>query len=154
MIALALAALAVALPQRAVVVPGHSFAGLRLGATGPQISAAWGSRHGVCRDCPRPTWFFTYRRFQPQGAAVSFRLGGAESFYTLRAPAGWHTNRGLTVGDPEARVTALYGQLPRAECGTYAALALIRGRTETQFYVYRGKIWGFGLSSSGAPRCH
>jgi hypothetical protein len=150
----ALAALALSLPQHGLVVPGQSFAGLRLGATGIQVQAAWGRRYGVCRDCPRPTWFFTYRPFRPQGAAISFRAGGAEGFYTLRAPAGWHTNRGLTVGDPEARITALYGSLPRAECGTYSALVLMQGRRETQFYVYAGKVWGFGLSSSGAPRCH
>jgi hypothetical protein len=150
----ALAVLALALPQHAVVVPGRSFAGLQLGATGMQVRSAWGARYGVCRGCPQPTWFFTYRPFQPQGAAVSFRSGGAASFYTLRAPAGWHTDRGLTVGDPEAKVTALYGALPRAECGTYSALALRRRRAETQFYVYAGKVWGFELSSAAAPRCH
>jgi hypothetical protein len=154
MLATMLAALALALPQHGVVMPGRSFAGLRLGATGARVAAVWGPRHGVCRACARPTWFFTYRRFRPQGAAVSFRAGRAESFYTLRAPVGWHTDRGLEVGDPEAKVTTVYGTLPRAECGTYSALVRIRGRTETQFYVYAGKVWGFGLSSVGAPRCH
>jgi hypothetical protein len=154
MIATVLTALALALPQHGAVVPGRSFAGLRLGATGPQVTAAWGKRYGVCRDCPSPTWFFTYKPFRPQGAGVSFRAGHAEAYYTLRAPAGWHTDRGLKVGDSEARITALYGALPRAECGTYSALALIRKRSETQFYVYAGKVWGFGLSSAGAPRCH
>jgi hypothetical protein len=154
MLATVLAAIVLGLPQHATVVPGRSFAGLQLGATGTQVTAAWGSRYGVCRGCPRPTWFFTYARFTPEGAAVSFRAGAAESFYTLRAPPGWHTNRGLRIGDPEARVTALYGVLARAECGTYSALVLRRGAGETQFYVYAGKVWGFGLSSAGAPRCH
>jgi hypothetical protein len=154
MLATVLLAFALALPPHATVVPGRSFAGLRIGATGPQVTAAWGARYGVCRGCPRPTWFFTYQRFAPQGAAVSFRAGAAESFYTLRAPSGWHTNRGLRIGDAEGSVTALYGVLPRAECGTYSALVLLRRRVETQFYVYAGKVWGFGLSSAGAPRCH
>jgi hypothetical protein len=154
MIATVLAAIALGLPQHGVVVPGRSFAGLHLGATGRQITAAWGRRHGVCRDCPRPTWFFAYRPFRPQGAAVWFRAGRAEGFYTLRAPRGWRTDRGLTVGDPEEKVTALYGLLPRTECGTYSALVLMRSRTETQLYVYGGKVWGFGLSSAGALRCH
>ena len=149
-----LVALALGLPAQATVVPGQSFAGLRPGATGAQVTGAWGARHGVCRGCPRPTWFFTYAPFQPQGAAVSFRAGAAESFYTLRAPDGWHTNRGLTIGDPEAKVRAIYGPLPRAECGTYSAFVLRRGRVETQFYVYGRRVWGFGLSSAGAPRCH
>ena len=52
---------------------------------------------------PQPTWFFTYRRFRPQGAAVGFEAGAPRLYYTLRAPAGWHTNRGLKIGDPEAR---------------------------------------------------
>jgi len=154
MLAAAFLAVALALPAHATIVPGRSFAGLRLGATGVQVRAAWGTRYGVCRGCPRPTWLFTYRRFQPQGAAVSFHAGAAESFYTLRAPAGWHTDRGLRIGDPEAKVTALYGTLPRAECGTYSALVLRRGTDETQFYVYAGRVWGFGLSSAGALRCH
>ena len=75
MIAATLAALLLGLPQHAVVVPGKSFAGLKLGATGQQIKAAWGPRYGVCRGCLRPTWFFTYKPFEPQGAAVSFRRG-------------------------------------------------------------------------------
>ena len=154
MIAATLAALLLGLPQHAVVVPGKSFAGLKLGANGQQIRAAWGPRYGVCRGCLRPTWYFTYKPFEPQGAAVSFRAGGAESFYTLRAPAGWRTDRGLRIGDPEARITTLYGVLPRLECGTYSALVLIRASSETAFYVYDGKVWGFGLSSAGAPRCH
>ena len=152
--AVLLAAALLALPPHATVVPGRSFAGLRLGATGMEVKADWGTRYGVCRGCPRPTWFFVYRPFQPQGAAVSFRAGAAESFYTLRAPPGWHTDRGLRIGDPEGRVTVLYGVLPRAECGTYSALVLRRGTVDTEFYVYAGKVWGFGLSSAGALRCH
>jgi hypothetical protein len=49
-IAAALTALALALPQHAVVVPGKTFAGLRLGATGAQVQAAWGPRFGRCRN--------------------------------------------------------------------------------------------------------
>lgn len=154
MIATALAVLALSLPQPAAVVPGKTFAGLRLGATKAQVAAAWGRVHGVCRDCPRPTWYFTYHAFAPQGAGVSFRDGRAESFFTVWAPPGWHTDRGLKVGDPEPRVTQLYGALPRVECGAYAALVLRRGRTQTQFYVYRNQVWGFGLSSAAAPPCH
>jgi hypothetical protein len=153
-IAAALTALAFAVPQQAVVVPGTSFAGLRLGATRAQITAAWGSRFGRCRNCSQPTWYFTYRKFAPQGAGVSFRRGTADSYFTIWSPRGWHTDRGLTVGEPAARVTELYGVLPRVECGTYAALVLRRGRTTTQFYVYRDTVWGFGLSSAAAPACH
>jgi hypothetical protein len=153
-LAAALTALALTLPPQAVVVPGKSFAGLRLGATGSQVRAAWGPRFGRCRDCARPIWYFTYRKFEPQGAGVSFRNGGAEAYFTIWSPPGWHTDRGLTVGDSAARVTQLYGALPRVECGTYATLVLRRGRTATQFYLYQDEVWGFGLSSAGAPACH
>jgi hypothetical protein len=154
MVSVAVAALALGLPQHAVVVPGRRFAGLQLGATRAQVEAGWGTRHSRCRDCPRPTWYFTYKPFAPQGAGVSFQNGGATSFFTIWSPPGWHTNRGLAVGDPEARITQLYGVLPRAECGTYSALVLGTGRVDTQFYVYKQEVWGFGLSPAGVPPCH
>jgi hypothetical protein len=153
-IAAALTAVVVGLPQHAVVVPGKTFAGLRLGATPAQVQAAWGPNFGRCRNCARQTWYFTYKKFEPKGAGVSFQGGTATAFFTLWSPRGWHTNRGLTVGDPEARITRLYGVLPRAECGTYSALVVRRGGTATQFYVYQQKVWGFGLSSAEAPPCH
>ena len=145
---------ALSLPQKGVVVPGKSFAGLSLGATAAQVRAAWGGGYGRCRGCTQTTWYFTYKKFAPQGAGVSFRKGAAAAFFTTWSPPGWHTNRGLAVGDPEARITRLYGILPRAECGTYSSLVLRRGRIDTQFFVYDGKVWGFGLSSAGAPPCH
>ena len=149
-----LTALALALPQHGVVVPGKTFAGLRLGATAAQLRAAWGPRFGRCRDCARPTWYFTYNKFEPQGAAVSFRSGVATAFFTIWSPPGWHTDRGLAVGDSTTRITRLYGVLPLTECGTYEALVLRRGHVDTQIYVFQEKVWGFGLSSSGAPPCH
>jgi len=153
-VAVALAALALGLPKAGVVVPGASFAGLRLGATEAQVRATWGRRYGTCRGCAQPTWYFTYADFQPQGAGVAFRKGRVTSLFTLWAPARWRTSRGLTIGQPEARAGALYGSLPRTECGTYAALVLHRGRVDTQVYVYKGTVWGFGLSRAGAPPCH
>ena len=152
MLAAALA-LTLALPQQGTVVPGKTFAGLRLGASATQVQGAWG-RHGRCFGCVRPTWYFTYTRFEPQGAGVSFRNGAATAYFTIWSPPGWHTDRGLTVGDPVPRVTRLYGVLARVECGTYAALIIRRGRTATQIYVYQDQVWGFGLSSAGSPACH
>ena len=154
MVAVALAAIALGLPPAGVVVPGQSFAGLRLGATQAQVRAVWGTRYGRCRDCTQPTWYFTYKGFQPQGAGVAFRNGRVTALFTIWAPSGWRTNRDLRVGDPEAQVASLYGYLPRTECGTYAALVLRRGRVDTQLYVYKGTVWGFGLSRAGAPPCH
>src|SRR5260221_6687345 len=104
MLATALVALALSLPQQAVVVPGKSFAGLRLGATGAQVRATWGPRHGRCRACTQPTWYFTYKKFEPQGAGVSFRSGAAEAYFTISGPPGWHNDLGLKIGEPAARV--------------------------------------------------
>jgi hypothetical protein len=147
-------ALAIALPQHGVVVPGKSFAGLGLGATAGRVQGTWGRRYGRCRDCARPTWYFTYKQFEPQGAAVSFRNGVADGYYTIWSPPGWHTDRGLAIGDPAPRVTQVYGVLPRVECGTYSALVLRRGRIATQIYLYQDQVWGFGLSSAASPPCH
>jgi hypothetical protein len=153
-LAVVLTTIALGLPQQGLVVPGKSFGGLRLGATTTQVQTAWGPRYGRCRDCSGPTWYFTYKRFEPQGAGVSFRSGLADSFFTIWSPPGWHTNRGLRVGDPAQRVTQLYGVLPRVECGTYQALILLRGRIATQIYLYQEVVWGFGLSLAAAPPCH
>jgi hypothetical protein len=154
MLAAVLTAVLLGLPQNAVVVPGKSFAGLRLGAKGAQVRAAWGAGYGRCRGCPHRTWYFTYKRFEPQGAGVSFRNGAAEAYFTIWGPPGWRTDRGLKVGDSTSRATDLYGVLPRVECGTYVALVLRRGRTATQIYLYKDQVWGFGLSSAGAAACH
>jgi hypothetical protein len=147
------AALAFALPQHGVLVPGRSLGGVRLGATKTDVRAAWGSFFGVCRGCTDETWYFTYRPFTSVGAGVSFRAGRAVALFTLWAPPGWRTNRGLRIGEPEARVTAVYGALPRVECGAYAALIETRAATTTAFYVRDGRVWGFGLTRAGALVC-
>jgi hypothetical protein len=154
MVAAALAVLALALPQHGVVVPSKSFGGLPLGATQAQVRAAWGSRYGLCRSCPQTTWYYTYRKFDPKGVAVSFERGRAVAFFTLWSPLGWRTSEGLRVGQLEASAGELYGVLPRTECGTYAALVLRRGRADLQIYLVGGKVWGLGLSSAGVPACH
>ena len=58
----------------------------------------------------------------------------------------------------ESGVPALLGLFCEIDASvlgvTYAALVLRRGRVDTQFYVYRRKVWGFGISRAGAPPCH
>jgi hypothetical protein len=147
------AALAFALPQHGVLVPDKSLGGVGLGTTPTEVRTAWGSFYGVCRGCPDATWYFTYRPFTSVGAAVTFRAGRAIALFTLWAPPGWRTSRGLTIGEPEARVTAVYGALPRVECGAYSALIETRSGTTTAFYVRDGRVWGFGLSRAAVPAC-
>src|SRR5439155_25342645 len=135
-------ALAAVLPQHGVLVPGRSLGGLHLGATRAEVRAAWGTAYGRCRGCADETWYFTYRAFTPQGAGVAFRGGRAVALFTLWAPPGWQTSRGLRIGDPAARITALYGALPRVDCGTYAALIERQGAATTEFYVRDEQVWG------------
>jgi hypothetical protein len=140
-------------PAVGVVVPGQSLAGLRLGATEAQVRARWGSRHGRCRDCRAPTWYFNFRRFEPQGAGVTFRRGRAVAVFTLWSPPDWRTNRGLAIGDPEARVAGLYGPLLRTTCTNYSALTIPGRRSTTAVYIFDNQVWGFALLARGQPVC-
>ena len=152
--ALLVTASAAAAPPRAgIVVPGKTLGGLALGATRTEVRTAWGSRFGVCRDCRQQTWYFNLRRFEPQGTGVAFRRGRVVALFTVWSPLGWHTDRGLQIGDPAARIAGLYGPLLRTNCGTYAVLRLRSGRTATSFYVVDEQVWGFGLSRLAEPAC-
>lgn len=153
-LALVLAASAAASPpQRALVVPGQSLGGLRLGQPKADVRAAWGDDYGVCRDCSALTWYYVYKPFVPQGAAVEFRRGRISALWTLWSPPGWHTPQGLLVGDNEGRITEIYGPLTRTTCVDSYGLLLPKGRTVTTFYVVHGRVWGFGLSRPGARSC-
>jgi hypothetical protein len=148
-----LAALAaLALPPGGVLVPGRSLGGLRIGMTPAQVRTAWGAGFGRCRNCPHPTWYYNYAAFHPQGAGVEFRSGHVAAVFTLWAPAGWHTTKRLTIGDPRSRVTELYGALTVTHCGPYDAIT-IPGRVTTAIYIRDDVVYGFGLSRAGVPVC-
>jgi len=149
----AVPAAAPAPPPAGLVVPGKSLGGLSLGASRAQVRAAWGPRYAVCRDCSALTWYFNYRRFEPQGTGVSFRRGHAVALFTIWSPPGWHTNRSLRIGEPAARIAGVYGPLLRRNCGTYAVSTLRRGRTITSFYIVDETVWGFGVSRLGERIC-
>jgi hypothetical protein len=152
--ALFLASTASAAPPRAgLVVPGKSVGGLSLGATRSEVRRAWGTEFGVCRDCRSTTWYFNYRRFEPQGAGVTFRRGRAVALFTLWSPPDWRTDRGLAIGDPAARVAGIYGPLLRTPCTTYYALTIPRRSSTTAIYVFDGQVWGFALLARGQRVC-
>jgi hypothetical protein len=144
---------ALALPQNGVVAPGRSLAGVHLGDTRASVVARWGDDYGVCRGCARPTLYWNYRRFDPQGAGATFRQGRVVALVTLWAPSGWRTTKGLLVNDNEARVTELYGALPRVGCEGYDALTLRTRGAVTAIYVRLGTVWGFGLIRPSEPVC-
>ena len=152
--ALALSAPALAAPPQAgLVVPGVSMGGLTLGAAKKEVEQKWGRAYGVCTGCARETWYFNYYAFRPNGAAVEFRDGRANAIYTVFSPTGWHTAKGLTLGDPVTEITGSYGALTRRECGNHYALLLPRAGSVTVFYVLHEKLWAFGLLRRGLPVC-
>jgi hypothetical protein len=155
-LALALAVVAPAAaapPNPGVLVPGKSLGGVRLGATGAQVEAAWGRAYGRCTNCRHTTWYFNFFAFQPRGAGIEFRGGRAVALYTIHQPLGWSTPSGLSLGEPVSRVRALYPRLSRRVCDGYDALILRREDTVSSFYVLDERLWGFGLSRRGLPIC-
>ena len=140
-------------PSAGVLVPGTSLGGVRLGVTKAAVERLWGRAYGVCRGCAAETWYFNYYAFQPRGAGVEFRAGRVVAVFTLYEPAGWRTTKGLVLGDPEARITSLYGSLLRHECGGYSALVLPGRNVRSVFYVLDDRLWAFGLARAGLPLC-
>lgn len=147
-------ALSLLLPNHGVLVPGKSLGGVSIGMTRAHVRATWGTTFGRCRGCPEETWYFNYRNFTPQGAAVRFAKGRVDAVWTLWQPSGWHTSDGLTLGAPAAQVTAHYGALVAIDCGSYRALIRTKGHVTSVYYVFAEKLWGFGLSLPGAGPCH
>jgi hypothetical protein len=150
---IALAAAAAKPPPAGLLVPGQSLGGIRLGMTPAQVKATWGADFGRCRNCLKPTWYYNYAPFTPQGTGVEFRSRHVAAVFTLRSPAGWHTTKRLRIGDPDVRVTELYGALPRIGCPGYDAITLVTPSVTTSFYVEDSKVFGFGLSRAAVPVC-
>jgi hypothetical protein len=144
---------AAAPPAPGTLVPGRSLGGLALGTTQEAVESAWGRAYGVCSNCRELTWYFNYYAYRPNGAAALFRKERVAGLWTLWAPSGWRTTRRLAIDDPAARITEVYGPLPRTECGDYYALTLPAKRATTAFYVRQEQLWGFGLLARGVPVC-
>ena len=147
-------ALALFLPNHGVLVPGKSLGGVRLGMTPAEVRALWGNDFGRCRGCVQETWYFNYRAFRPQGAAVRFATGHVDAVWTLWEPVGWRTSGGLRLGVPAAQVNVRYGALVTIACGNVDALIQTKGRVTSVFYVFANSLWGFGLNRPGAIPCH
>jgi hypothetical protein len=121
--------------------------------TPAQVLQAWGKRHGVCRTCVDRTWYFNYRPFTPEGAGVVFRRSRVVHVFTVWRPSGWKTTEGLVLGAPASDVSRTYGSLDRRPCTSYHALLKPGKRVESVFYVFRDKVWGFGLIPKNASPC-
>jgi hypothetical protein len=142
-----------ALPGEGILVPGQTLGGVSIGMSKAKVRSVWGTRFGRCRDCSRETWYYTYRPFEPEGAGVSFRRGRVVRVFTLWQPAGWRTDDGVELGEPEAEVTRVFGALVRRRCIRYSALLLRGDRAQTAFYIFEGELWGFGLTRPGEAPC-
>ena len=153
-VALSLAVPAAAAPPSAgVLVPGRSLGGIELGATKADVERRWGRAYGVCRGCPRETWYFNYYAFQPRGAGVEWRNGRAAAVFTVYQPLGWRTPKGLKLGDPVSGITGSYGPMKRQDCTGYSVYLLAGRDVTTAFYVLGNRLWAFGLSRPSVPLC-
>jgi hypothetical protein len=145
-------------PRPGNFAPETHLGGVEIGMTKAQVTRLWGKRHGVCRECRRTTWYFNYRPFEPQGVAVVFERNRVAYVFTVWRPNGWRTARGLTLGAPASEISKTYGPLDRRECGRgmprpYYALVRPGLRAQTVFYVFRDRLWGFGLTVPDASPC-
>jgi hypothetical protein len=144
---------AAGLPRHGLLIPGRSLGGIRLGDKSSAVRAKLGTFYGVCRDCATRTWYFTYRTFDRHGLAVEFTRGRVSAVYTLWQPRGWHGLRGLQLGARPLTVHQRAGPLDTIVCPGYDALFADFGATRTVYYVFGGRLWGFGLFARGAQPC-
>lgn len=142
-----------AAPRTGIFIPGESLGGVRVGMTKAEVKEAWGERYGVCRDCRRTTWYFNFRSFAPEGAGVLFEDGRVAHVFTVWRPRGWQTDAGLALGAASFEIGDAYPGLGERSCTGYSALVSTGEGIQSVFYVYREKLWGFGLTKPGASPC-
>jgi hypothetical protein len=153
-IALVLAAPSAAgLPKAGALVPGHSLGGVRLGESAQAVRAALGHNYGTCRGCPLRTWYFTYRPFGQPGLAVEFDGGGVSAVYTIWRPQGWYAPHGLRFGATPLTVHDKVGAVRTIPCRGYTALVRDTFHARTAYFLYAGRLWGFGLFQRDAAPC-
>jgi hypothetical protein len=153
-IALALAPAAWApAPAEGVFRPGESLGGIELGMTQAGVRAQWGSTYGVCRNCEHPTWYFNLRPFEPQGGGVEFRRGRVARVFTVWRPLGWRTAEGLGLGVELDELREAVPGLEVHPCVGYTAYLAEAAGSQSVYYVFRGRLWGFGLMSPLLSPC-
>ena len=152
-VALAATSAAMAPPRTGLFVTAKSLGGVSLGMTKAELLRAWGKRHGVCRECEVPTWYFNYRQFEPQGAGVEFHRGRVSRVFTVWQPEGWRSRSGVGLGDDAGKVSDLEGPYEERGCLNYRALVTRKGNVQSVLYVFRDRVWGFGLMRAGQSPC-
>ena len=144
---------AAGLPKAGRLVPGRSLGGIRLGESPRGVRSTLGKFYGVCSSCTIRTWYFTYRPFHKQGLAVEFERGRVSGVYTLWRPRGWHAPHRLGFGSSSLAVHAATHAKLTVVCTGYETLVTDTAKVSTAYYLYAGKLWGFGLFRPGASPC-
>jgi hypothetical protein len=141
------------LPKAGVLVPGRSLGGIRLGESQRAVRATLGTFYGTCETCAGRTWFFTYKPFDRHGLAVELDRGRVSGLYTIWHPTGWHGPHQLGFGTTPLVLHRLVGNLHTVVCHGYEALVRDSARARTAYYLFHGRLWGFGLFHRGANPC-
>lgn len=140
-------------PVRGVIVPGVSFAGIKLGDTGQRVRAVWGNNFTACGYCTDTTWLYEYRGGEPLGAAARFEKNKLVAVFSLGSPAGWKTDKGLYMGDPISNVYQYYGGTATTRCIGFDAITARIGKSVTAFYSAAGVVYGFAMVVPGMTVC-
>ena len=140
-------------PVRGIVVPGVSFAGLKLGQTEQQVAALWGKNYTLCTFCADATWLYVYPGGEPLGAGVRFKQNKVIAVFSLGSPAGWRTDKGLFMGDPISNVYSYFGTTGTTRCIGFDALTVRLGNSVTAFYSAAGVIYGFAIVAQSLSVC-
>lgn len=143
-----------ALPQKAVLVPGKSLAGVRLGDSEQRVLSLWGADYTTCDFCRLDTWLYTYEAPNAVGAAVSFLKGRVVAVFTLGTPIGWRSTDGLKLGEFADRIDAVHPDLPWKSCIGYVARSFKSPNgAVTSIYSDGQTIYGFALTHAAQPVC-
>jgi hypothetical protein len=141
------------LPMRGVVIPGISLAGVKVGDTQKRVRRVWGTNFVTCKYCTDPTWLFEYQTGEPLGAAARFQNGRVVAVFSLGSPAGWHTNKGLYIGDPISNVYQFFPRTGTTRCIGFDAITMRHGNVVTAIYSSAGVVYGFALVTPAMTVC-
>jgi hypothetical protein len=142
-----------ALPQKGLLVPGKSLAGVKLGDPVQRVLELWGRDYRVCSWCDVPTWFFTYPD-QGIGAAVGIRNNRVVAVFTLGTPLGWKTTDGLQLGAAQTAIEEVYESPRWKTCIGYVAMTVTKtSSVVTSIYSDGNTVYGFALTHPSQPVC-
>jgi hypothetical protein len=148
------------LPTHGIFFPGVKLAGIKLGFTQSQVTAALGTNYTLCTPANNPTvcketfLLFEYTRGEPLGLAVRIHNGKVGAVFTLGAVPGWKTHDGLKTYDPVSNIYKLYPAATMyTKCAGFEAFSFKQGGTTSSIYTTSGVVYGFALTASGEPVC-